>query len=95
MLEKLPGVASADADKTTKSATIIYDKSVFDTSSLGDEGRYQFELRDDSAASGGSQAKEETDGYDSMIKIQDAPAGEGSDDKSNSGIVPSFDGPAS
>lgn len=51
MLEGLPGVASADADKATRSATIVYDKSVYDVNSIGDEGRYQFELKQDSAMS--------------------------------------------
>ena len=104
MLEKLPGVASADADKTTRSATIVYDKSVFDVASLGDEGRYTFELREDSAATTaasegeGAMSKEEADDSDSsMIKIEDTPAGEegGSDTKADSNIMPSLDGPAS
>ncbi len=105
MLEKLPGVASADADKTTSSATVVYDKSVFDVSALGDEGRYKFELREDSAANAetsegdGSTSKEEAQESDSsMIKIQDIPAGDeesGSDSKADANIMPSLDGPAS
>lgn len=108
MLEKLPGVASADADKTTSSATIIYDKSIFDTSSVPD-GRYTFELRQDSASeeeaagesesSNEEQASDETEAESSsMIKIEDAPA-EGSSSKSeengDEGLMPSLDGPSS
>lgn len=101
MLEKLPGVASADADKTTRSATVVYDKSVFDAKSLGDEGRYKFQLREDSAADGNAAATDDgsADGEDeqedsSMIKIEDAPAETSSED-AGSDILPSLDGPAS
>ena len=103
MLEKLPGVASADADKTTSSATIVYDKSIFDTSSIP-EGRYTFELRQDSAAeegtAGGSDSSnEETEANSSsMIKIEDAPA-EGrpgkSEENDDDSLMPSLDGPSS
>ena len=98
MLEKLPGVASADADKTTSSATVVYDKSVFDVNSIGNEGRYKFELREDSAASAeasegeasdeqASMSKEETEetgqaSDSSKIQIRDMPAG---DDEGGSG----------
>jgi len=115
LLEKLPGVASADADKTTSSATIIYDKSVFDSGSIGDEGRYKFDLRQDSAAADkdaegaldddeavdDENVEEKNNGEDekpSMIKIEDAPAGDdasGSGKKEENNIVPSLDGPAS
>lgn len=96
MLEKLPGVASADADKTTRSATIVYDKSVFDTSSLGDEGRYKFELLEDSAAEGEAATSNDDseDSDSSMIKIEDAPAAIGSEDTGGD-ITPSLDGPTS
>ena len=108
MLEKLPGVASADADKTTSTATVVYDKSVFDAKSLGDTGRYKFELREDSAANAetpegdGTMSKEETEeetqeSDSSMIQIQDIPAGDeesGSGTKAESNIMPSLDGPA-
>ena len=108
MLEKLPGVASADADTTTSSATVVYDKSVFDVSALGDEGRYKFELREDSAAKGdasdedesnskGDVEKEDQDSDSSKIQIQDIPAGgeSASGDQGDSDIMPSLDGPAS
>ena len=58
LLEKLPGVASAETDKSTMTATIVYDKSEFDVSSVGDEGRYKFTVKEDSAADG---AMEEED----------------------------------
>lgn len=105
MLEKLPGVASADADKTTRSVTIIYDKSIFDVKSIGDEGRYKFELREDSAAQEEPAAEEEdalpTDSEDadsSMIKIEDVPSGDeedGSGAKADGNAMPSLDGPSS
>ncbi len=105
MLEKLPGVASADADKTTRSATIVYDKTVFDVNSLGNAGRYKFELREDSAASteasdeDGADSKEEAEESDSSkIQIQDMTSGEeesGSSSKSDEAVMPSLDGPAS
>lgn len=99
MLEGLPGVASADADKTTSSATIVYDKSVFDAKSLGDKGRYNFELRQDSAAEGdAAMSKDDEEDSDSMIKIEDTPSGDaesGSGAKADSNIMPSLDGPAS
>ena len=81
LLEKLPGVASAETDKTTRSATVVYDKTVFDVSSIGDEGRYKFELREDSnadeAGEGESDEADSADASDdedqeeeSMIKIE-------------------------
>ena len=50
LLEKLPGVATAETNKSEKTATIVYDKSVFDVSSVGDEGRYKFAVKEDTAA---------------------------------------------
>ena len=106
LLEKLPGVASAETDKTTRSATVVYDKTVFDVSSIGDEGRYKFELREDSnadeAGEGESDEADSADASDdedqeeeSMIKIEDGPASEGSGEKSDSSASPSLHGPAS
>lgn len=89
------------------SATIIYDKSVFDTSSIGDEGRYKFELKQDSAAdeeAGGeseSSNNSEEDAVEedsSMIKIEDVPDGDSSsqsEDKDDDSLMPSLDGPSS
>ena len=91
---------------TTLSAIIVYDKSVFDTASIGNEGRYAFKLRQDSAAEEtaagsqtavGSQAKEEMkDASPSLIKIEDAsPAGgSSSSSESDEDFLPSLDGPS-
>ncbi len=90
----------------TRTAAVIYDKSIFDVASIGDEGRYTFEVRQDSATADGKTA----DGSDgkgmatadgdekdkpSMIKIEDAATESGSGKKQESNIVPSLDGPAS
>ena len=69
LLEKLPGVASAETDQDDMTATIVYDKSVFDVSSVGDEGKYKFAVKEDSAAEGDDASADEdapTDGSDKM-----------------------------
>jgi len=59
LLKELPGVASATATKTDMTATIVYDKSVFDVNSVvSDEGRYKFTVQEDSAASADEPAME-------------------------------------
>jgi copper chaperone CopZ len=64
LLNGLPGVASAEADKATASATVVYDKTVFDVKSVGDEGRYQFVLKQDSAGSESSPSNPAGSGAD-------------------------------
>lgn len=76
MLEKLPGVASADADKATRSVTVVYDKTVYDVNSIGDQGRYKFELKQDSAQTAD----------DDMDAKKDDGEMSGSDDKDSSAM---------
>ena len=42
-------------------ATIVYDKSIFDVDSVGDEGSYKFTVKEDSAAQG-DDASDDDDG---------------------------------
>ena len=55
-MKGLPGVATAEADKTNMTATIVYDKSIFDVNSVGDKERYKFKVQEDSAAESGDDA---------------------------------------
>ena len=45
-------------------ATVVYDKTVFDVNSVGDEGRYKFTLEEDSAAEDGDGSSADEDEAD-------------------------------
>jgi len=95
------GIATANANKSTASAEIVYDKSIFDINSIGDEGRYKFSLKEDgdatamdadgSAGSGSTDAGSAKD--TSMIEIDTAPIS--TDQSVSEEIAPSLDGPSS
>ena len=103
MLGKIPGIAKVEADKSAATAAIVYDKSIFDTSSLsGERGRYSFALKEDPATDSPEESEDDSDAEEESeetassgldFELDDLPSDP--DQESAENVVPSLTGPSS